>query len=255
MKNATSKNSEFHNEQGWPPCALSLDRANLVSDFKIHHAPASELAEHGGICAACHAKAAKSRNRFESQDEHPADMSLRHKRLNPEQDHTAFNAQREVEQITDFEWSKLSSWDNSPAAADIREMDAGVRREVGIALSLIFAWSFDGGLKMAFQRWLILVAGIRPDLLDGASYKQIGEQLGGITKQALSKQALKVQDSLGLKFTRSRDADGRRNMAISTTASWNRRKTSMRPEPSPWKRKHITAMYSTYMYHGHPPPL
>ena len=222
---------EFSNEAGEVACPNSIGHLSLATNYKLHHCSPAELLQFGGVCRLCFEKFKKhNSSTLAGKAEPPVDMDEKHAHSFMQQDHVAFTDDGRIESVTDFEFEKIDGWGGSQAEADIGEMKENVRHEVAHALSLILAWSFEGGLKMAYRRWLILVAGIRPDLLGGLTYAEIGAPLG-LTKQALSKSALKVQASLGFKFSRSRSDDGRLRMstAMQGHRRWDTTKKSKRP--------------------------
>ena len=61
-------------------------------------------------------------------------------------------------------------------------------------------------------RFVAIVSGLRPDLLKNMNGEKLGRQLG-VTKQAITHQAVRFEDAWHVKFARGRSAEGRRHMA------------------------------------------
>jgi hypothetical protein len=230
MNNSTSESSEIQSAHGLVVCPLSADReGGNVENYKLHFCHLGELAEHGGICAKCHAKAAKRHGHFKSRDEQPVDISDRHELPNLEHDHVGFNANREVEQTTDFPIEEIYSRVDKETQEHFAGLNQHIRHEAGTALSMILQWIWCRDFYTAQRRWCVVTAGLRPDLLDDKSFAQIGKELG-TTKQTLSKAMINFQESFGFKFSRGRSTEDRRNMSAAMMGhpGWNTRKKSKR---------------------------
>jgi hypothetical protein len=217
-------NTEFQNADGLVVCPLSLDRAHLLTDFKLHHCHPDELAANGGVCATCRAKAAKTNGRFKTHDEQPVE-SASHDPA-PEHNHVAFDDSGESIQSVDFPFEQL----DQDAEDFFANASPDVRRDAAIAVGLMLEWIWSGGWRSAQRKFAAFTAGLRPDLIDNATYAEIGKRLG-CTKAAISKAAVRCQEQFNIKFTRSRSEESRGRMAAAQIGHAPR-STSKRNEPS-----------------------
>lgn len=102
-------------------------------------------------------------------------------------------------------------------------------------LARIFALTFEKRyLRGALMRFTVLMAGIRPDLVNDRTYSAIALECG-VTKQAVSKAATKIQDALGIKFARSRSLAGRQRMAAKMLGhpDWSKKGSGKKPFSPP----------------------
>jgi len=191
-------------------CPRSLDNANLLTDFKLHFATRAELEKHGGVCAKCAEKFAKAHSAVVSgkRIEKPVDLNERHEQLDVEHDHAGFVAPGAVGQTVDFDFDEVDK-DTTEFFANASQ---DVRRESAMALALILGWVWQSGFESAQRKFAAMTAGLRPDLIDNASYEEIGRKLGCV-KATIAKAARNFQKQFNLKFSRSRQDEARRHMA------------------------------------------
>jgi hypothetical protein len=128
--------------------------------------------------------------------------------------------------ISDFDFEavekSLGEFHAAPVTAQI------IAAEV---LARIFVLTFEKRyLRGALLRFTVLMAGIRPDLVNDRTYSAIGLECG-VTKQAISKAATKIQDALGIKFARSRSLDARKRMAAKMLGhpDWSKKGSRKKP--------------------------
>lgn len=85
------------------------------------------------------------------------------------------------------------------------------------------AWCFTDGqpLRAALVKWIAIVSGLRPDLLENRSGRELAAELG-VTKQALSRQAIRFCDAWQIQFARCRLKESRERMAAARRGGPNR---------------------------------
>lgn len=159
--------------------------------------PALELSENSGCCAFC-----------------KRSFRLAHKRWI---DGTINTAEHEVVEFVDSSQSDHYSFDFSEidsALGAIEDAPEDARAQAAELVRQLFAWIWSGRAPVhaAMVRFAALSAGLRPELLDHKSYREIGAQLN-CTRQNLSKAAVQFQEAFRMKFARSRSERGRRNMS------------------------------------------
>ena len=101
-----------------------------------------------------------------------------------------------------------------PLLSEIEQAPLDARQQAADLLARIFdyCWRGDGEhrTRTAAARFAVIVRGIRPDIVELNSC-EIAAELG-VTKQAISKLAVGVEDAFGLKFAHCRSKRGRENM-------------------------------------------
>jgi hypothetical protein len=108
-----------------------------------------------------------------------------------------------------------------PPAAPPTEMAGDGLREI-----LAWSWSSPSGkttdIHGAFVKFLALSATMRPELFDGQTYKELGEQVG-CTRANISKAAVRFAEHFGgLHFRRQHN--GRDNMRAARVRSYQKQK-------------------------------
>jgi hypothetical protein len=206
----TNSNPEFSNEAGDVVCPNSLDHADLTTNYKLHHCSPDELKKFGGVCQACFDKFRKNNSAaLAGKTETPVDMNKKeHGNLSLEQDHVAFTETSESELVEFFPFDDL----DKDTAEFFANASPDVQRESAMALGLILAWVWQSGFETAQRKFAAMTAGLRPDLLDDASYAEIAAKLGCV-KATISKAAMSFQERFNMKFSRSRQDETRRKMA------------------------------------------
>jgi len=94
----------------------------------------------------------------------------------------------------------------------------------GLREILHWIWESKGKrrkFRSALVRLVVLTAVMKPALLDCLSYRELGKRLGGITKQALSHQAINFENAFQIKFARSRSKQSREHMAAARRGGVN----------------------------------
>jgi len=141
--------------------------------------------------------------------ESPVPMEVHHHLPDFEQDHGAF-ADGLLTQTSDFNYDEI---DRALGLVEAAPPDA--REQAGELVRQIFAYCFKGkrglNLRTATAKFVVIAAGLRPDVLGDESQTELAANLG-LTKAALSKANVKFQDAFGFKFQRSRSADARAKM-------------------------------------------
>ncbi len=217
------------NEKGWPACGRSMENAGLLTKFEVHFAPEAEQAQNHGMCAQCAAKIRKHHRRVQDgRDEQPAFIEKRHE-MSVETDHVGREDNGEALHAVDFDYDAL----DADTAEFFASASPDVRRETAMALGLILAWIWHTGFESAQRKFAAMSAGLRPDLLDDASYEEIGSKLGCV-KATIAKSARNFQQKFNFRFTRSRQDESRARMAEAARGhGW--RDTRKRTRPSETK--------------------
>lgn len=123
--------------------------------------------------------------------------------------------------IVEFDYDQIQL--DSSTREFFGEAGQDVRADVATAFGVLLEWCWHSGFVSAQRKFAVVTAGLRPDLVNNESWKQIGERLG-CGKAAISKQAQNFQKTFGLKFSRTRSEDARRHMAARMMGNHNRRK-------------------------------
>jgi len=167
---------------------------------KDHFATRAELDSHGGVCLACFDRIRRKHTAVQhGEPETPADMN-------------AAWCDHESVQTEDFDFDLLAV---DQATRDIfADASRDSRHDAGTLLGIILAWCFGRGLSMqkAFRKFVVMTAGLRPDLIGDKSLKEIGSELS-ITRACMSKHGVNFQRAFHLKFSRGRSEEARRNMS------------------------------------------
>jgi hypothetical protein len=134
-------------------------------------------------------------------------------------------------QTTDFDYDAVDE-----ALRFVEAAPADARAQAGEVIRQVFAYCFGrGNLTAAAAKFAVIGAGLRPDVLDDATQTDLAQRLG-LTKAALSKASVKFQDAFGVKFSRSRSADGRAKMSARRLGGPNRHHPPVRKgyrDPNP----------------------
>jgi hypothetical protein len=95
----------------------------------------------------------------------------------------------------------------------IAEAPPSAREQAAELLRRLLTWCFNhrGSLRSALIRFTAISAGLRPDLLENRSGRELASALG-VTKQAFAHASLKFSDAFGIKFARSRSKEDREHM-------------------------------------------
>jgi hypothetical protein len=119
------------------------------------------------------------------------------------------NGRTEFIAAVDFDYGKVDE-----ALGFIRDASPDARAEAAEILGKVIAYCFGptGRLRQACVRFVVLAAGLRPDLLQDRTYEQLGRELG-VTKQSVSKCAIRVSKAFGIQFARGRLPEARQHMA------------------------------------------
>jgi len=204
-------------------CPNSEDRWFLAAEgYVLHRASRAEISANGGVCNVCKSKFRKNPDNaraLNGLDEKPAvfdDPSFERReyaQIINEVNHTA----PETHAITEFDYDEVDK-----LLGSIEESEPYERAQAAEIFGVIlrWVWTEKSTARSAALRFITLCAGIRPDLVE-KSYQEIGDEFG-ITKAAISKTALQIQDALGLKFTRSRNFSQRNTMAVAQLGNTNK---------------------------------
>lgn len=182
----------------------------LLDQENLHRVPQSELDAHRGLCAKCFARIQKGHAHIRrGETEMPVDFeSLKRQAHNPEVDHLGYDGPGMVVQVLDFDYQGV---DELLGFLDSSSADARV--EAAVVLSRISEWTWQhrGNVRSALVRFSTLMCGLRPDLLNDMTLKELGLALG-ITKQGASKAMLHAAHEFGIRFARARQDSARENM-------------------------------------------
>jgi hypothetical protein len=194
---------------------------------RLHFVLPEELEAHGGVCAKCHARIQRHHAAIQRGEiEQPVPMTTETHHTTVEQDHVAFIPTGEFHPTTDFNYGDVDE-----LLGQLESTHDEVRAEAAAAFSKILAWIWSTGPKHAQIKWLVLTAGLRPDLLDDKTYREIGI-ICGRTRAAISKAARKFQKTFGIKFARSRSEDSCAHMATAQHEhAWITRRADKTPSP------------------------
>lgn len=206
-------------------CPRSRDLWEPGSGAVVHRAPRSEIASNQGICAACASEIQRHHSLLRAgRREAPADMNepIRSlEKLEP----TAWGGLAEPILSVDFDFETIYALDE-----EAKEADEEARLVAFELFNGLLGWVWGRPsksppskyqLRYALTRLAAFTAGLRPDLVGGATYLQLGSAIG-ITKQALSKSSLKCAHAFGMRFARSRPDSARANMSRARKDSYAR---------------------------------
>jgi hypothetical protein len=124
-----------------------------------------------------------------------------------------------ISQITHFDFDDV---DRALGLIESTPADARAEAAELVAQLMIWIWG-SGAVKTALVRMTAMTAGLRPGLLQDKTYKALGQELG-VSKQTLSKTALRFSAAFDTKLARSRSDIGRRHMAEAAMGNQNRAK-------------------------------
>jgi hypothetical protein len=114
-------------------------------------------------------------------------------------------ADGELQQTTNFDFDAVDLALDKTTRNFFRKAHADVRAEAARALELILDWIWSGPhnrLRTPITRFVVFSACLRPDLLNGKTFAEIGKDLG-VTKACLSKSAINFQKHFRFKFSRT----------------------------------------------------
>jgi hypothetical protein len=137
----------------------------------------------------------------------------------------------EFDSASDFDWSGV---DQLLGELEPLPEDSIAQAAEALSRILVFCWGNRTSLQTALARFTAVSGTLRPDLLDGASFEEIGRQCG-LTKQSISRMSLRWCDSLGLKMRRNRPKKSRANMSRSQLGhpSYQRKKADNTGDSKP----------------------
>ncbi len=183
----------------------------ICDAYKLHYAAPAELKAHGGVCAGCaeHIRkfnGAALSGRTQDHHERPRNVEV------------GFSAawtddgphEHDLVPSVDFDFDHIDE-----ALGVIHAAPVETRAQAAELFRRISQWCFtSNSLRASLVKLIAVFAGINPELMSNRTMKDLGTELG-VTRALVSKQSLHFQDAWGVKFTRSRSASARRNMAES----------------------------------------
>ncbi len=194
-------------KKGGIACPVSLENANLLSNYSVHFTTKRQI-EKFGMCKACRRRIKeKGKALLTGKLETPASMTVHHHALTPEEDHAANIGPGEVVPTIEFDYDEV---DRALGLVESPPEDA--RQLAGEVIRQVFAYCFgNGNLTAAAAKFAVIGVGLRPSVLSDATQTDLAKRLG-LTKAALSKASVKFQDKFGIKFSRSRNESARSKM-------------------------------------------
>lgn len=152
---------------------------------------------------------------------------MRHHYESPEISHVALDPDdpehRRAVGVTDFPYEQVFN-DLDEVAGAIAETPPTPRAQAGELLRQILTWCCGANgtrsLRSATVRFVALTSGLRPEILRDRTGGDLARELG-ITKQALSAQAVKFEDAFKIKFARCRSKEARTRMARARVGGLN----------------------------------
>ena len=198
--------------RGRVACPVSIDRANLLTNFKVHFTTARQIQKYG-MCRACRARFKRDHGAIliGEKTETPAAMTNHRELPNLENDHAGHEAPGEVIQTTDFDFGAVDE-----ALGIFEDAPPDARQQAAEVLQNIWRWLYAKGgqtpLRTAAAKLGVLVSGFSPDTLDGATLETMADELG-VTKSAMSKINVTTQKRFSLMFPRSRSDESKAHMA------------------------------------------
>lgn len=198
-------NTDQTNPDELVECPASAEHMwGAAEKFVIHRVTKAELEATGGVCRACREKFRKRNLSAQNgKVEKPVEFH-HHRSLSVEEDGAGYGDDGEPVSIDAHELAEASNDLPPDAVAIAAEF---------LSSFLVWAWGKKRKPKAALTRLVVFTASVRPDLMDGKTFKELGKEIG-LSRAALSKQSLELSDALAIKFTRSRDAKGRHNMKL-----------------------------------------
>jgi hypothetical protein len=134
-------------------------------------------------------------------------------------DHVAFDTDAHgAIQTTEFDFDAVDE-----ALGFVHQSPPEAREQAAELFRNLMAWCFADGrpLRASMVRFTAICAGLRPDLLDNKTGHELALELN-VTKQAMSRQAVRFEDAFGFKFARSRSKESRQRMAAARRGGPNR---------------------------------
>lgn len=169
----------------------------------------AHLAKWAGVCEFCKRSFITGHQRWiEGGANQEADEHLKFAHHNTER---IFTDTGETDDAIDFDFDSVEK-----ALGEFKSEPEQVQQMTADVLARVFAFCWaPGGNNSLPQTPLIkftaVIAGLRPDLLENKTGRQIATGLG-CTKQNLSKAMLRAEMVLGIKFSRSRSLEARQHM-------------------------------------------
>jgi hypothetical protein len=104
------------------------------------------------------------------------------------------------------------------------------REQAAELFRALTAWCFKDGrpLRSAMVKWIAIISGLRPDLLENRSGRELAEELG-VSKQALTHQSVRFSDAWQIQFARGRLKESRERMAAARRGGPNRNTGARNP--------------------------
>ena len=173
----------------------------------LHYVSPAELAAHKGACAKCFARIKHSHRKMQDgRREDAANFESLKSRLEG-QDHVAFVSEsHDLEGTIDFDFDAI----DDGLLADELSVQAQLADAFREILEWIWHdWKLTKKPESAFMRFVAMSAVLRPELVGDLSYEQIGAKFGGLTKQAVSKNAVNFSDRFKIHLRRSRRSESR----------------------------------------------
>lgn len=179
----------------------------LASGFIPHFATRLELAENKNVCAKCAANFRRHHQAVQhGREETPAEFHPEH-HITFENTNAGFIDQtREIHHVEDFDYNAVEE-----LTSEINTEPIDVRTQMAdlLARIIVACWVGAGDKpsspRIALQRFAILCTGLRPDITQ-RDFTTIAAELG-VTKQATSKQTIRLQSLLNLKFPATRSPE------------------------------------------------
>jgi len=148
--------------------------------------------------------------------------------MRQEQEHVAYDAATHSSIHTvDFNFDAVDE-----ALGYIEQAPPSAREEAALLFRRLASWCFADKrpLKSSMVRLMAIFAGLRPELLDNRSGRELADELQ-ISKQALAHQAVRFADAFQFRFARGRSKEARARMSLARIGGPNRNVT--RNENSP----------------------
>jgi hypothetical protein len=136
-------------------------------------------------------------------------------------EHVAYSVEEHgAIQTVDFPFSDIDE-----ALGYIHHTPPSGRAMAGELLRQLLIWCCGSNgtrsLRSATTRFVAVVSGLRPEILLDRTGRDLACELG-ISRQALSHQAVKFEDAFGIKFARCRSKEARQRMAAARRGGPNR---------------------------------
>lgn len=205
-------------KRGRVACPVSLEHANLLSNYDVHFTAPSQVAKFG-MCRKCRAKIKKNGKAIlAGKVERPADWSKLHDLPIQPDDHIARDVGGAIVSTEDFDWNTVCERENDLDAmlGIISKAEPEAREQAAEVLQAIWQWLYARGgqtsLRLATAKRAVLISGLSPHTLDGATLEAMADELG-VSKSAMSKVNITTQKRFSILFPRSRSLSARENMS------------------------------------------